>query len=47
MPGLQVVERDFGVLEVHADSQADVREAGRAMLMQPVLMSRCGSLRAS
>jgi hypothetical protein len=32
MPGLQVVERDFGVLEVHADSQADVREAGRAML---------------
>jgi len=31
-PGLQIVERDFGVLEVHADSQADVREAGRAML---------------
>jgi hypothetical protein len=31
-PGLQVVERDFGVLEIHADSQADVREAGRAML---------------
>jgi hypothetical protein len=31
-PGLQVVERDFGVLEVHADSQADVREAGRAIL---------------
>jgi len=32
LPGLQVVERDFGVLEVHADSQADVREAGRAIL---------------
>jgi len=31
-PGLQIVERDFGVLEVHADSQADVREAGRAIL---------------
>ena len=31
-PGLQIVERDYGVLEVHADSQADVREAGQAML---------------
>lgn len=31
-PGLQVVERDYGVLEVHADSQADVREAGRVIL---------------
>lgn len=31
-PGLQIVERDFGILEVHSDSQADVREAGRAML---------------
>jgi len=31
-PGLQVVERDFGVLEIHSASQADVRESGRAML---------------
>ena len=31
-PGLQVVERSFGLLEVHADGQADVRMAGQAVL---------------
>jgi len=31
-PGMQIVERLFGMLEVHADSQADVRQAGRAIL---------------
>ncbi|MHC4505327.1 MAG: hypothetical protein ACYTFI_18650, partial [Planctomycetota bacterium] len=31
-PGLQVVERSFGLLEVHADGQADVRRAGEAVL---------------
>jgi hypothetical protein len=31
-PAVQVVERLFGLLEVHSDSQADVREAGRAIL---------------
>jgi len=31
-PGLQVVERLYGLLEVHADSQADVRQAGKAIL---------------
>ena len=31
-PAVQVVERLFGVLEVHSDSQADVRDAGRAIL---------------
>lgn len=31
-PALQVVERAFGVLEVHAESQAEVRDAGAAML---------------
>ncbi len=31
-PALQVVERLFGLLEVHAPSQADVRDAGRAIL---------------
>ena len=31
-PGLQVVERSFGVLEVHSDSQADTRAAGAAVL---------------
>ncbi len=31
-PGLQVVERAFGLLELHSDSQAEVREAGARML---------------
>jgi len=31
-PGLQVVERSFGLLEVHSDSQGDARMAGEAML---------------
>ena len=32
VPGIQIVERSFGLLEVHSDSQADVRQAGRAVL---------------
>jgi hypothetical protein len=31
-PAIQVVERLFGLLEVHSESQADVRDAGRAVL---------------
>lgn len=31
-PGLQIVERLFGMLEVHSDSQADARQAGSAIL---------------
>lgn len=31
-PAVQVVERLYGLLEVHAPSQADVRDAGRAIL---------------
>jgi hypothetical protein len=31
-PGLQIVERLYGLLEVHSDSQADVRQAGQAIL---------------
>ncbi len=31
-PGEQIVERHFGMLEVHSDSQADVRQAGAAIL---------------
>lgn len=31
-PGMQIVERQYGMLEVHADSQADVRAAGQAIL---------------
>lgn len=31
-PGMQVVERAFGMLEIHSDSQGDVRQAGEAVL---------------
>jgi len=31
-PGMQIVERMYGMLELHSDSQADVREAGEAIL---------------
>ncbi|MBI4556544.1 MAG: hypothetical protein HY706_03090 [Candidatus Hydrogenedentes bacterium] len=31
-PAIQVVERSFGTLEVHSDSQANVRQAGDAVL---------------
>lgn len=31
-PAMQVVERAFGVLEIHSDSQAEVLEAGAAIL---------------
>ena len=33
-PGLQVVERSFGLLEVHSDEQADARQAGEAVLRE-------------
>ncbi|MBM3287082.1 MAG: hypothetical protein FJY88_06990 [Candidatus Eisenbacteria bacterium] len=31
-PGMQIVERLFGMLEIHSPSQADVRQAGAAIL---------------
>lgn len=31
-PGMQIVERAFGMLEVHSDSQGDARMAGEAVL---------------
>ncbi len=31
-PGMQIVERHYGMLELHSDSQADVRQAGQAIL---------------
>jgi hypothetical protein len=31
-PGMQIVERLYGLLEIHSDLQADVRQAGRAIL---------------
>ncbi|MFP3959834.1 MAG: hypothetical protein ACLFUX_06670, partial [Spirochaetaceae bacterium] len=31
-PGIQIVERLFGMLEVHSDSQAGARQAGEAIL---------------
>jgi len=33
-PGMQIVERVYGMLEIHSESQADVREAGRAILKE-------------
>ncbi|NCC52579.1 MAG: hypothetical protein EOM20_15360 [Spartobacteria bacterium] len=33
-PGMQIVERFNGMLEIHSDSQADVREAGRSILAE-------------
>ena len=33
-PGIQIVERLFGMLEVHSDSQADARQAGAAILRE-------------
>lgn len=32
MPGLQIVERAFGLLELHSDDQGQIREAGEAIL---------------
>jgi ethanolamine utilization microcompartment shell protein EutS len=31
-PGMMIIERLYGMLEIHSDSQADVRAAGRAIL---------------
>ncbi len=31
-PGMQIVERLYGLLEIHSNSQADVRQAGGAVL---------------
>ncbi len=31
-PGMQIVERLHGLLEIHSESQADIRDAGRAIL---------------
>ncbi len=31
-PGMQIVERLYGLLEIHSESQADVRQAGAAIL---------------
>ncbi|MBP6875604.1 MAG: hypothetical protein KBD56_05995 [Candidatus Eisenbacteria bacterium] len=31
-PGMQIVERLYGLLEIHSASQADIRQAGRAIL---------------
>ena len=32
VPALQIVERAYGLLEIHADDQGDVRDAGAAIL---------------
>ena len=33
-PGMMIIERLYGMLEVHSDSQADVRAAGEAILQE-------------
>jgi hypothetical protein len=33
-PGMQIVERLYGLLEIHHDSQAEVRRAGEAILQE-------------
>src|ERR1041385_106775 len=33
-PGMQIVERAFGMLEIHSDSQGDTRMAGAAVLKE-------------
>ena len=33
-PALQIIEREFGLLELHANSQAEVRAAGAAVLAE-------------
>jgi len=38
-PGIQIVERLFGLLEVHSPSQADARQAGEAILRELGLKS--------
>ena len=32
LPGMQVVERSYGMLEIHSDEQGDIRAAGEAIL---------------
>jgi len=32
LPGMQIVERAYGMLEIHSDSQGDTRQAGQAVL---------------
>jgi hypothetical protein len=32
VPGMQIVERQFGMLEIHSESQAEIRQAGAAIL---------------
>jgi len=34
VPGIQVVERSFGLLEVHSNDQGDTRQAGEAILKE-------------
>ena len=46
-PGMQIVERLYGLLEIHSYSQADVRQAGAAILEALELGKRIVSNRRS
>ena len=45
LPGLQIVERAFGVLEVHSFDQGQVRAAGEAILQHLQLSETDGTSR--
>ena len=42
-PGMQIIERYYGMLEVHSPSQAEVRAAGAAILARSGSRRRTGS----
>ena len=47
-PGMQIIERFFGLLEIHSPSQAEVRAAGAAILSELGARARpTGSSRGS
>ena len=47
-PGMQIIERYYGMLEIHSPSQAEVRAAGAAILARAsALTRRTGSSRGS
>ena len=46
VPGMQIVERAYGLLEIHSSDQGEVRAAGAAILEHLRLASRIAWRRA-
>src|ERR1051325_4359953 len=40
-PGMQIIERLYGMLEIHSESQAEIRSAGAAILAALELNEDC------